>query len=56
MLGAVTTVHVGNGFFMNWGGTQSGEGFEYHILALGLALVVMLKGSGAFSLDRLTAR
>ena len=56
MLGAVATVHVGNGFFMNWGGTQSGEGFEYHILALGIALVVMLKGSGAFSLDRLTAR
>jgi hypothetical protein len=38
MLGAVATVHVANGFFMNWGGTQSGEGFEYHILALGLAL------------------
>lgn len=56
MVGAVATVHVGNGFFMNWSGSQSGEGFEYHILALGLALVVILKGSGACSLDRLTAR
>ncbi len=56
MVGAVATVHVGNGFFMNWSGNQAGEGFEYHILALGLALVVMLKGSGAASLDRLGAR
>jgi len=30
---AVATVHWPNGFFMNWSGTQPGEGFEYHILA-----------------------
>jgi putative oxidoreductase len=52
MAGAVVTTHLPNGFFMNWAGTQKGEGFEYHILALALALVVMLRGSGAASVDR----
>ncbi len=52
MVGAVATVHLANGFFMNWSGAQAGEGFEYHLLALALAVVVLLKGSGAASLDR----
>jgi putative oxidoreductase len=52
MVGAIATVHLANGFFMNWAGTQKGEGFEYHILALALALVVILRGSGAASVDR----
>jgi putative oxidoreductase len=56
MVGAVATVHFAHGFFMNWGGTQAGEGFEYHLLAIGLALVVMLRGSGAASVDRLLVR
>ncbi|MGE0326729.1 MAG: DoxX family protein [Polyangiaceae bacterium] len=50
MLGAALS-HVSVGFFMNWFGTQSGEGFEYHLLALGLALVVLFKGAGRYSLD-----
>lgn len=53
MLVAIATVHLHNGFFMNWAGTQHGEGFEYHLLAIGLALVVLLKGSGAVSFDRM---
>jgi putative oxidoreductase len=53
MLGAIFMVHLPNGFFMNWFGKQPGEGFEYHILAVGLSLVIMIKGSGAFSIDRL---
>ncbi len=53
MLGAVFTVHLENGFFVNWTGMQAGEGVEYHILAVGLAIVIMLKGSGAFSVDRM---
>lgn len=56
MVGAAATAHVANGFFMNWSGQQKGEGFEYHILAVALALVVMLKGSGAASVDRLLTR
>ncbi len=51
MLGAVFLVHLPNGFFMNWFGAQKGEGFEYHILALGLALIVILRGGGMWSLD-----
>lgn len=57
MLGAVVTTHLRNGFFMNWSGQQAGEGFEFHLLALALALIVVLKGSGRLSIDRvLTTR
>lgn len=52
MVGAIATVHAANGFFMNWNGNQAGEGFEYHLLALVLAMAVMIRGSGAWSLDR----
>jgi len=52
MLGAIFMVHLPNGFFMNWMGNQKGEGFEYHLLAIGMALAVLIKGSGAFSIDR----
>jgi len=56
MIGAVVTTHLPNGFFMNWSGTQHGEGFEYHILASALALPVMLFGAGAYSVDALFAK
>ena len=52
MLGALFMVHLPNGFFMNWMGNQKGEGFEYHLLAIGMALAILIKGSGAFSVDR----
>jgi putative oxidoreductase len=56
MLGAILMVHTKFGFFMNWMGKQAGEGYEYHILALGLALALMIKGSGALSIDLFLAR
>ena len=56
MIVAITTVHYANGFFMNWDGSQKGEGFEYHLLALGLALVVMIAGAGKASIDGLIAK
>jgi putative oxidoreductase len=55
MLGAILMVHLPNGFFMNWGGTQAGEGFEYHLLAIGLVLILLLRGGGALSIDRIIA-
>lgn len=57
MLGAAST-HLPNGFFMNWFGAMKPgvEGYEYHLLAMALAAVVAIKGSGALSLDRLLAR
>lgn len=55
MVGAIATVHAPNGFFMNWSSARGGEGFEYHLLALALALPIVIKGSGAWSLDRAIA-
>jgi putative oxidoreductase len=55
MLVAIATVHHVNGFFMNWTGQQKGEGFEFHILAIALAIIVLVKGSGAVSIDRAIA-
>jgi putative oxidoreductase len=52
MLGAIFTVHLQNGFFMNWMGNQKGEGFEFHLLVIAIAVLVMLRGAGALSLDR----
>ncbi len=52
MLVAVAMVHWRFGLFANWAGNQKGEGIEYHLLALAIALAVMIKGSGAFSIDR----
>jgi putative oxidoreductase len=51
MLGAIFTTHIHVGFFMNWYGNQPGEGLEYHLLALALALPLVLRGGGALSID-----
>ncbi|MFZ0932587.1 MAG: DoxX family protein [Syntrophobacteraceae bacterium] len=56
MIGAVYLVHWPHGFFMNWYGKQSGEGFEYHLLVMGMALALMITGAGRLSLDGLVAR
>jgi putative oxidoreductase len=48
MVVAVCMVHRQNGLFMNWSGAQKGEGFEFHILAIVIALVIVVKGSGEF--------
>lgn len=53
MVVAAVMIHAQNGFFMNWMGKQGGEGVEYHLLALGLAAVVIVGGAGALSFDRL---
>jgi putative oxidoreductase len=52
MAGAAITAHLGNGFFMNWSGKQAGEGFEYHILMIGIAIALSISGGGKFSLDQ----
>ncbi len=49
---AIVAVHHKFGFFMNWFGDQKGEGIEYHLLAIAIALAVMISGGGALSLDR----
>jgi putative oxidoreductase len=47
--------HLYPRFFMNWSGTRGGEGYEYHLLALALLLILMVRGGGAVSVDRLIA-
>lgn len=54
---AIGLVHARNGFFMNWMANKRGEGFEFHLLVLAITIALMIRGSGAFSFDRLlTAR
>jgi putative oxidoreductase len=51
MLVAIASVHVHIGWFMNWTGTQKGEGFEFHVLVIAMALVLAVWGGGKYSLD-----
>ncbi len=52
MLGAITLVHWPNGFFMNWFGKQAGEGYEYHLLVLGISIALTIIGGGRWSVDQ----
>jgi putative oxidoreductase len=51
MLVAVTMVHAQYGLFMNWSGSQKGEGFEYHLLAIAVATALVVRGGGKWALD-----
>jgi putative oxidoreductase len=44
-------VHLPDGWGMNWFGEKKGEGIEYHVMLLSLLLVVIVRGSGAMSID-----
>jgi putative oxidoreductase len=44
-------VHLPEGWTLNWFGKKDGEGIEYFVLLLSLLLVVIVKGSGAMSID-----
>ena len=48
--------HIQNGFFMNWFGMQKGEGIEYFILIIGLALALVISGSGKLSVDNVISK
>ena len=52
MLVAVVKVHLAVGFFMNWYGSQKGEGYEYHLLAMAISLALVIRGAGAASVDQ----
>lgn len=56
MLGAITMVHLQNGFFMNWFGRQPGEGYEYHLLVLGISITLTVIGAGRWSVDQQVAQ
>ena len=52
------STHLPNGFFMNWlGNLPAGvEGFEYHLLAVSIAVAIAVNGGGSFSVDRRLSR
>jgi putative oxidoreductase len=56
MIVAIAAIHRHFGLFMNWAGTQKGEGFEYHLLVLAITFLIMVRGAGALSVDRLLSR
>ncbi|MDO1445461.1 DoxX family protein [Rhodocytophaga aerolata] len=51
MIGAIFSVHFQHGFFMNWTGQQAGEGFEFHLLVIGMCIALIIRGSGKWSVD-----
>lgn len=53
--GIIFKVHLSYGFFMNWFGDQQGEGFEYHLLVIGLASTLLITGSGRYAADQAIA-
>ena len=53
MTGAITMLHWPNGFFMNWFGKQAGEGFEFHLLVIGICISLLIFGGGKYSVDGL---
>ena len=55
MLGAMLLVHGEHGFFINWYGAQQGEGIQFHLLASAASIVLLARGGGAWSLDRVVA-
>jgi putative oxidoreductase len=55
MVVAVYMLHWQHGFFMNWFGQQKGEGFEFHLLVIAMAIALIIKGGGALSVDRALA-
>jgi putative oxidoreductase len=56
MIVAIFKVHARNGLFMNWTGTQHGEGIEFHLLVIAIAVLIMAHGAGAWSVDRALSR
>ena len=52
-IGIIFTVHIDHGFFMNWFGTQGGEGYEYALLVIGISIATLVNGSGKYSIDNM---
>lgn len=55
-IGVILTAHLNNGFFINWLGNQKGEGYEYHLLIIGMAASLLISGAGTFSVDSMMSR
>ena len=49
--GIIATSHLQNGFFMNWYGNLKGEGYEFHLLIIVMAIALLVSGAGKWSVD-----
>jgi len=49
--GIIFSTHLANGFFINWSGQQKGEGYEFHLLVIGIAVALLVSGAGKWSVD-----
>ncbi|MGC8668513.1 MAG: DoxX family protein [Chthonomonadales bacterium] len=57
MVVAILKVHLANGFFMNWAMVPGrGEGYEYHLLVIGMTLALLLCGPGRLAIADVEAR
>ena len=52
MLGAISMAHWQHGFFMDWYGNKEGQGVEYHLLVIGIAIALVITGAGKLSVDK----
>lgn len=50
---AAMITHMPDGWMMNWFNKKKGEGIEYFVMLLAMLLIVVINGSGAFSIDLL---
>lgn len=50
LLGA-SFYHLEHGFYMNWFGSQSGEGYQFHLLYVFTAAAMAIIGGGKWSID-----
>ncbi len=55
MVVAIFMLHLQHGFYMNWSGKQAGEGYEFHLLVIAMTIVLIIKGGGKWSVDRIVA-
>ncbi len=56
MVSAAYMLHSGT-FFMNWGKkANTGEGYEYFILAVAISIALLIKGGGMASVDGIIAK
>lgn len=55
-MGIIFTTQLEHGFFMNWFGNQAGEGYEYSLLVIGIALTIIVNGSGKWSIDKVISK
>jgi putative oxidoreductase len=56
-IGIILTAQIANGFFMNWSATPGvAEGFEYHLLVIGISVALLIAGGGKASVDAALTR